>query len=103
MLTLINFSPLVEISGPPPDISELSLSLSRLKDISFFRQRPLPPVSNLTAFISQDFVRCEPETLISDDYKQMGIINCYLNFSTPFKKCEIIGFVMTRFNNLNFG
>ena len=24
MLTLINFSPLVEISGPPPDISELS-------------------------------------------------------------------------------
>ena len=29
MLTLINFSPLVEISGPPPDISELSLLSSK--------------------------------------------------------------------------
>ena len=100
MLTLINFSPLVEISGLP--LISLSYLFSRLKDISYFRQRPLPPVSNLPAFISQDFVRCEPETLISDDYKQMGIINCYLNFSTPFKKCEIIGFVMARLNNLNF-
>ena len=85
-----------------PTLPLISLSYC-LKDISYFRQRALPPVSSLPAFISQDFVRCEAETLISDDYKQMGIINCYLNFSTPFEKCEIIGFGMARFNNLNFG
>ena len=84
-----------------PTLPLISLSYC-LKDISYFRQRALPPVSSLPAFISQDFVRCEAETLISDDYKQMGIIYCYLNFSW-LCNVKIIGFGIAWFNSLNFG